>query len=481
MVATSAPHHSSYEGPYHHNQLQNAALFHKQDYEGHAEQPSHHLGYQEHHQKVAQADAHHEGLAQSYANSRLISGPHQKVYIKAHQVLEHHQAPEHQVSIHSHYVPSHQTLSLSHMKAPIQYYEAPKLEVSTEGMTKSHSEEPNREIYHVLEQAAVEENQDAHKGWEEYIKSQKAHQTQQHQYEHNVKTQASTTGHGKQEIYNGWEEYFKNREAQVPATGHQAHGSIVVHEALNNAQKSAQETQKVQYAQGYVSVDAHHGHHDQVPFMAHQQQSQVHVPVVAHQAHVPAVIHEAHVPVVAHKVHVPVVTHESHVPAVTHEVYVPAITHESHVPAAAHQAHVPIFTHEAHVPAVTHEAHVPAVTHESHVPVVPHHAHKEAHVVDYYAHPEYKFEYGVNDPHTKDHKSHWEQRDGHVVKGAYTLDEADGTKRVVEYTADKKSGFNAVVKRTGHAFHPQIYGKPEPKTFHQIHNHQEEEQEKHGH
>lgn len=29
----------------------------------------------------------------------------------------------------------------------------------------------------------------------------------------------------------------------------------------------------------------------------------------------------------------------------------------------------------------------------------------------------------------------------------------------VEYTADKHSGFNAIVKRIGHANHPEVYGK----------------------
>jgi Insect cuticle protein len=76
---------------------------------------------------------------------------------------------------------------------------------------------------------------------------------------------------------------------------------------------------------------------------------------------------------------------------------------------------------------------------------------------DYYHHPSYKFEYGVKDPKTKDHHSQWEHRDGDVVKGEYSLDEADGTKRVVKYTSDKKSGFNAVVERIGHAHHPEVH------------------------
>lgn len=76
---------------------------------------------------------------------------------------------------------------------------------------------------------------------------------------------------------------------------------------------------------------------------------------------------------------------------------------------------------------------------------------------DHHAYPKYKFEYGVKDDHTGDHKSQWEIRDGDVVKGEYTMDEADGTKRVVSYTADDHNGFQAVVKRIGHAHHKTGY------------------------
>jgi hypothetical protein len=72
---------------------------------------------------------------------------------------------------------------------------------------------------------------------------------------------------------------------------------------------------------------------------------------------------------------------------------------------------------------------------------------------DYHHHPSYKFEYGVKDPKTKDHHSHWEHRDGDKVHGEYSLDEADGTKRVVKYSSDKHSGFQAHVERIGHAHH----------------------------
>ncbi|XP_058828665.1 adult-specific cuticular protein ACP-20-like [Topomyia yanbarensis] len=75
----------------------------------------------------------------------------------------------------------------------------------------------------------------------------------------------------------------------------------------------------------------------------------------------------------------------------------------------------------------------------------------ERHGLDYYSYPKYKYEYGVKDYHTGDHKSQWEVRDGDVVKGEYTLDEPDGTKRIVEYYADDKNGFEAKVKNIGHS------------------------------
>uniref|UniRef100_A0A1I8MDL0 Cuticle protein n=1 Tax=Musca domestica TaxID=7370 RepID=A0A1I8MDL0_MUSDO len=75
---------------------------------------------------------------------------------------------------------------------------------------------------------------------------------------------------------------------------------------------------------------------------------------------------------------------------------------------------------------------------------------------DEYAHPKYEFKYGVKDPKTGDVKDQWEHRDGDQVKGGYTLKEADGTTRIVEYHADKHNGFNAVVKNVGHPHHEEI-------------------------
>ncbi|NP_001166647.1 cuticle protein 19-like [Bombyx mandarina] len=60
--------------------------------------------------------------------------------------------------------------------------------------------------------------------------------------------------------------------------------------------------------------------------------------------------------------------------------------------------------------------------------------------IDYYAHPKYEFEYKVSDPHTGDHKSQHESRDGDVVKGYYSLHQPDGSIRHVDYHGDKHSG-----------------------------------------
>lgn len=61
----------------------------------------------------------------------------------------------------------------------------------------------------------------------------------------------------------------------------------------------------------------------------------------------------------------------------------------------------------------------------------------------------------MKDSHTGDNKEAWETRNGDHVKGAYSLIEPDGTKRIVEYTADPHHGFQAVVKKIGHAHHTQ--------------------------
>ncbi|KAM3962374.1 uncharacterized protein ACR2FA_003615 [Aphomia sociella] len=112
-----------------------------------------------------------------------------------------------------------------------------------------------------------------------------------------------------------------------------------------------------------------------------------------------------------------------------------------------HQSHA----HEAqhHIP-LNHDVKPVVLVHQHEAPK--HEQHHEEHI-DYYAIPKYTYEYKIEDPHTGDNKYHHESRDGDVVKGVYSLHEADGTIRIVEYTADKHNGFNAVVKHEGHAKH----------------------------
>ncbi|XP_049845191.1 cuticle protein-like [Schistocerca gregaria] len=61
--------------------------------------------------------------------------------------------------------------------------------------------------------------------------------------------------------------------------------------------------------------------------------------------------------------------------------------------------------------------------------------------------PQYSYAYDIADSLTGDNKGQQETRDGDVVQGSYTLLEADGSRRTVEYTADPVNGFNAVVHR----------------------------------
>ena len=57
------------------------------------------------------------------------------------------------------------------------------------------------------------------------------------------------------------------------------------------------------------------------------------------------------------------------------------------------------------------------------------------------------FAYDVADPNTGDYKSQVETRVGGNVVGQYSLLDADGTKRTVDYAADDVNGFNAVVRK----------------------------------
>lgn len=61
--------------------------------------------------------------------------------------------------------------------------------------------------------------------------------------------------------------------------------------------------------------------------------------------------------------------------------------------------------------------------------------------------PQYSFAYDVQDTITGDSKSQIESRNGNLVQGQYSVVDPDGTRRIVDYTADPVNGFNAVVSK----------------------------------
>ncbi|GBP38851.1 Larval cuticle protein A1A [Eumeta japonica] len=81
------------------------------------------------------------------------------------------------------------------------------------------------------------------------------------------------------------------------------------------------------------------------------------------------------------------------------------------------------------------------------VAVAPAYAKVAAPVDDYDPNPQYSYAYDIQDALTGDSKNQQESRSGDVVQGSYSLVEPDGTRRVVEYTADPANGFNAVVHK----------------------------------
>lgn len=70
-----------------------------------------------------------------------------------------------------------------------------------------------------------------------------------------------------------------------------------------------------------------------------------------------------------------------------------------------------------------------------------------AQVEEYDPHPQYTYGYDVKDALSGDSKTQVETRDGDIVQGQYSLNDADGYRRIVDYTADPINGFNAVVRR----------------------------------
>jgi hypothetical protein len=74
----------------------------------------------------------------------------------------------------------------------------------------------------------------------------------------------------------------------------------------------------------------------------------------------------------------------------------------------------------------------------------------------------YEFNYEVHNEETGDIKRQSEKAENGVIRGQYSLIDSDGFRRVVEYTADDKNGFVAVVKREPTNFKvPQPERRPE--------------------
>jgi len=79
------------------------------------------------------------------------------------------------------------------------------------------------------------------------------------------------------------------------------------------------------------------------------------------------------------------------------------------------------------------------------------------------ARAQYKFGYSVADSTTGDSKTREEERDGDVVRGSYSVADADGRIRTVTYTADAVNGFQAEVLYDG-ARGPPALGSDAPTT-----------------
>ncbi|XP_063532536.1 cuticle protein 7-like isoform X1 [Cydia strobilella] len=159
-------------------------------------------------------------------------------------------------------------------------------------------------------------------------------------------------------------------------------------------------------------------------------------------------------PQLAHKlVAAPVAYHA----APAHVAYHAAPAHVEY-----HSAPAPVTYHSAPAPIAYHSAPAPIAYHSAPAPVAYHAAPAAVHYAAPVAHEEisqpakYEYSYSVADGHTGDNKSQHETRDGDVVKGSYSLKEADGSIRTVEYTADPHNGFNAVVHNTAPTHAPVV-------------------------
>ncbi|XP_055609482.1 cuticle protein 19-like [Uranotaenia lowii] len=85
--------------------------------------------------------------------------------------------------------------------------------------------------------------------------------------------------------------------------------------------------------------------------------------------------------------------------------------------------------------------------------------HGHGHKIDYVAKPDYQFEYGVEDPKSKVSQNRKEHRHEDEVHGEYRVQQPDGKLRVVKYSANKHSGFQAEVLIDGKPLHEEELAK----------------------
>jgi Insect cuticle protein len=87
--------------------------------------------------------------------------------------------------------------------------------------------------------------------------------------------------------------------------------------------------------------------------------------------------------------------------------------------------------------------------------------------VEYLDDSNYNFSYGISDLTTGDIKSQQEVRRGDQVQGQYTMMDADGYHRVVDYRADDQNGFDAEVRREPALIAPQVFFSYVPQYYRQ--------------
>ncbi|XP_047526765.1 cuticle protein 8-like isoform X1 [Vanessa atalanta] len=146
-----------------------------------------------------------------------------------------------------------------------------------------------------------------------------------------------------------------------------------------------------------------------------------------------------------------IVRHDEHAtPVAKLAIAAPVAYHAAPATVAYHAAPVAVAYHAAPASVTYHAAPAPIAYHAAPASIAYHTA-SVAKVIaqpEEIAHPKYEYNYSVADGHTGDNKQQQESRDGDVVKGSYSFQEADGSIRTVEYSADDHSGFNAVVHNT---------------------------------